>query len=77
MALRSEQIQNYLIVMRQQKTGQVLLEIKQKLDLKGKFDAIKNPLVGKMQLQYIFSKKSEHLNSKRDFLSSTLAISRD
>ena len=35
MTLRSRQIQNYLIVLRQQKTASVLLEIKRKLKLKG------------------------------------------
>ena len=48
MALRSQQIQYYLIVRRQQKTAQVLLDIKGKLELKGRFGAIEKPLVCNM-----------------------------
>ena len=42
---RSKQVHNYLIIKRQQKVAAVLIAIKEKLNLKGKFDAFQQPLV--------------------------------
>ena len=51
MDVRADQICNYLTVLTQQQTAQVLLDIRTKLNLTGNFDAIRKPLVSCVVMQ--------------------------